>query len=1772
MGSRLDVFSPLVQPVIELDLDEENDGENSNIETAGDFQTEIKADKWVTCGTIENIENNQRGVNALIRCQIIDTLYEPRIAKIEIDNKWINFKAGDWETYNHTYKCPDGSNYLSSGAIALRKKWGPFDYFFREFQYMRLVNEETGEILFTGQIKGITTSFDDQRGQIARIECVDTLLGLKGTHCNQFGDNIETIEWGSNTKRSEMVKNFLRQVYDPFVVSEKPKVFSPLADEVELVAGKYDIQTSENHLTSPTQQRFQDSEYVLPEGPILQVGKLDKESVLDQVTYIAVSEPHSGSSNTAQHQFGFDYFVDTGGDMDNVSSTALPKSQFFNYHKRGSRLSVIGGSSGEPKDWGLSVILPVSNTQDNTAVEYSQPKNAFDKGINAGSTKGAIKRMAMGAKFKTPNVTNFTHTVLTYTGMVSQMDQDEDVWLKRRETTTKEFEIFYGSHFTGLFYWSERKFDDTYSHPTLASNNVDAAESLHVYRANGTTPYNTDANGELTGTILDNYRHVARIQYQSAVVFNSSDYHHMLLSDVSMNRKVGSTDFQGRMPKQNYTGEDYVILKGAESTKEVRVDLNASQARKGRPASVFGHNRKHNDTKMDMGRLNDVRQEISAKLHGSIDDTVTGEFAVSGLPQYAVDVTVATRADLNSGADGQQITVSNDTNVLNVCSSGFREGMLIAKVTDNWAKVQTVNSTYTGGSPEPLSGYCYKISSNSQMHVKINKFNNANKFAVGDKVRLFVPLRCGDTILVNDVLSKVYGNHTILRIEYTEGERSGSTTVFHTVGRNERKPDGGGKMKANPVAQPLLLSSGSVRPLPPVKILGTISASEEAQNKASIFSNNATESANTSNVASDLEWVFPTGAPNRLEWRKTGSTVATIHFGAGGYYKINDSTGTTTSGTSQASPIGLGSSGMSTAVPYYIYLDTKQNITAGGNYDLHTMSVASYNKLDDTDFRKIATVYKGLIRVIIHHEYVDLAEGAPIGNEAAAVLAPDSLTTSLLKEGAKPWSSTMEIVGVDYNDIVWGDAFSNNVATHNSTLSFSDGTQVTIQRGSTSQMAAGTHYMYLDGTSSGLAGQTITPSFSVNHNEAVGDAKILLALIVVASSTDGDSPVILPFNSKKPTINAVAIAADAIIADHIRVGAIEADHIKADAIDTQIISLAGTTGTGSGLNGTIRSGNVVLNRDSNTDWYLSAAGILINSHGIFGSAAGNNAAAMQFYLQATDGKAYFGAGNVTLGKDGITFDHKSGGGGTQSNDPDENTAASNAIEFKHSSGGGNGTTIGDDNTSSTWIYRANDGAASGLSNGKRLFIQKSVSGDDGTISNADAAVLCLVEMGHPSLPIPKLYVDDLVVSGDATGNFGQVGGQLASNGSESSPALRWTNSTSTGLRLYKPTGTYSAGSTMPEFDGWPNPQVTQMRLVVGGEDMMYLTSLDYSSSAIWTGMNKLVICPWPIQTDVGIIFTPVNGHSWEKTVPDDVAGTYWLGGSTTVAGVQYSANDKGILYCEKQTASGPGIDDEVLFWQGSDTGSTARRVAFTDELPTTGLGVTFFTAGEGLYNDSQSGTGNVEVSITTSDYNTVTYISGNTATTGSTGGHSHGLGNASNPIFKRLKVKGTDSGSPTITIEPDYTAGSETFIIGGGVGIDTFATFSSSKYIWVDLSSGSDERIKTNINELTDVLPKLKDMRAVTFNWNQDAFAEETRASVGRDAERNIYPEDELQVGVIAQDIEAHFPMLVGEWGKDNRYKSFNYTNFGAVLLQGIKELTTKVESLEARIAQLEGN
>ncbi len=105
----------------------------------------------------------------------------------------------------------------------------------------------------------------------------------------------------------------------------------------------------------------------------------------------------------------------------------------------------------------------------------------------------------------------------------------------------------------------------------------------------------------------------------------------------------------------------------------------------------------------------------------------------------------------------------------------------------------------------------------------------------------------------------------------------------------------------------------------------------------------------------------------------------------------------------------------------------------------------------------------------------------------------------------------------------------------------------------------------------------------------------------------------------------------------------------------------------------------------------------------------------------------------------------------------------------------------------------------------------------------------------------------------------------------------------------------------------------------------------------------------------------------------------------------------------------------------------------------------------------------------------------------------------------------------------------------------------------------SDIRLKQDIvslpSEEGDILSKIMQLRGVKFNWNH----------TGPEA-----VDDRRQMGFIAQEVQSLFPDLVTESlpGPDSTdptiYLAVDYSKFAPILLEGIKELNTKVDSTNA--------
>lgn len=120
----------------------------------------------------------------------------------------------------------------------------------------------------------------------------------------------------------------------------------------------------------------------------------------------------------------------------------------------------------------------------------------------------------------------------------------------------------------------------------------------------------------------------------------------------------------------------------------------------------------------------------------------------------------------------------------------------------------------------------------------------------------------------------------------------------------------------------------------------------------------------------------------------------------------------------------------------------------------------------------------------------------------------------------------------------------------------------------------------------------------------------------------------------------------------------------------------------------------------------------------------------------------------------------------------------------------------------------------------------------------------------------------------------------------------------------------------------------------------------------------------------------------------------------------------------------------------------------------------------------------------------------------------------------------------------------------------------------------SDERLKSDIEPLTHILDKIKDIRVVGFNMADLEVNQATgKVKIKRDIPARTTRAGKVtkhQIGSIAQDWLADFPELVVEPKTDDQYYGLNYDRIGVVALGAVKELHAIVSQKDARIADLE--
>ena len=320
--------------------------------------------------------------------------------------------------------------------------------------------------------------------------------------------------------------------------------------------------------------------------------------------------------------------------------------------------------------------------------------------------------------------------------------------------------------------------------------------------------------------------------------------------------------------------------------------------------------------------------------------------------------------------------------------------------------------------------------------------------------------------------------------------------------------------------------------------------------------------------------------------------------------------------------------------------------------------------------------------------------------------------------------------------------------------------------------------------------------------------------------------------------------------------------------------------------------------------------------------------------------------------------------------------------------------------------------------------------------------------------------------------------------------------------------TYSSGISAISVDAYG--RVTSVSGSAG-----YVTSSGVTSVGTGTYMTGGTI------TSTGTIGINANtGNIASTVVARDASGNFSAGTITaTLSGSATSVS--------QSLTAGTGLSGSTY------NGGTAR----TWTLATAGAGAASYTSGISA--------------ITVDAYGRVTAVTGSAGYTTNAGtvtsvGITAGNG---------LTGGGTITSSGTVTL--NVGAGSYITVAADTVAVDATTTATASKVAARDSSGDiyandfqatSDARLKTDIIEIQNALDTIEKINGVKFKWNELATNPD---------------KDKVQVGVIAQEVEAVVPEIVNT--NDDGYKSVSYDKLVPLLIQAVKELSEKVKKLEGK-------
>jgi hypothetical protein len=266
-----------------------------------------------------------------------------------------------------------------------------------------------------------------------------------------------------------------------------------------------------------------------------------------------------------------------------------------------------------------------------------------------------------------------------------------------------------------------------------------------------------------------------------------------------------------------------------------------------------------------------------------------------------------------------------------------------------------------------------------------------------------------------------------------------------------------------------------------------------------------------------------------------------------------------------------------------------------------------------------------------------------------------------------------------------------------------------------------------------------------------------------------------------------------------------------------------------------------------------------------------------------------------------------------------------------------------------------------------------------------------------------------------------------------------------------------------------------------------------------------------------------------------ITGDLVVTGNLTITGQTTYANTQTVLIADNiitlnaaiDQASAPVSNAGIEVDRGSSANVSILWNETTDKWTFTNDGTNYFDLGSG---DASAGV-----------YANAAFIQANTP--------SYVANSAS--VYANAAYAAANAGGSSITITDDNSTNATRYIVFEDVETGTVSslnvastklTFNPSTGLLttVDLNTSSDERKKTNIQNIENPINIIQQLRGVSFSWKET---------------------NKKSYGLIAQELEKILPELVGT--DDDGYKNVSYLPLIAFLIETVKDQEERIRQLE---------